>query len=90
MLWSAEHQNPEEEQREPQESTQKIHDDGVAQQEGEAHQNPGKKRCLEIQQPEEIHADVGVPPAPDIHQHDGEGLAQEHQTDKNPEDLTLR
>lgn len=70
--------------------TQKVHDDGVAQQEGESHQNPGKERGLEVQEPKEVHANVGVPPAPDVHQHDGEGLAQEHQADEDPEYLTPR
>lgn len=54
--------------------TQKVHDDGVPQQEGEAHQNPGQEWGLEVQEAKEVHADVGVPPAPHVDQHDGEGL----------------
>lgn len=70
--------------------TEKIHNDGVAQQKRESHQHPGQEGRLEVEQAKEIHPDVGVPPAPDVHQHDGEGLAQEHKAHKGAKYLEAR
>ena len=65
--------------------TQQVHQDGVAQQHGEAHERPRQEWRLEGEEAKEVDPHPRAAAAPHVHQHGCEGLAQEEEATQEPQ-----